>query len=196
MIATIVLDALHADQVLNRAGDAEREVQLRRDRLPGAADLALHRQPAGVADRPRRRELGAERLGQLLRERQMFACSLMPRPTDDDPLGLRQVDRLLRFLERRLGLLADRRRRRPSTASARTGAGDAPLRRLVGAERADLERDEVRRRPLRHDVGGQLALEHRPHERASSPPPLLTPVTSVTSARSSRAASFGAKSRV
>ena len=55
--------------------------------------------------------------------------------------------------------------RRSSTSSARTGAGDAPLRRLIGAERADLERDEMRRRPLRHDVGGQLALEHRPHER-------------------------------
>ena len=57
--------ALHADQVLDGAGDAEREVQLRRDGLPGAADLPLHRQPAGVADRPRRRELGAERVGEL-----------------------------------------------------------------------------------------------------------------------------------
>ena len=160
----MVFDALHADEVLNRAGDAEREVQLRRDRLAGAADLALHRQPAGVADRARRGELGAERLGQLLRERQMFACSLMPRPTDDDPLGLRQIDRLLRFLERRLGLLPDRRRRRPVTASARDRRRRRALRRLIGAERADLERDEVRRRALRHDVGGQLALEHRPHE--------------------------------
>ena len=125
----------------------------------------------------------------------MFACSLMPRPTDDDPLGLRQVDRLLRFLERRSGFWriaaastvdrerAHRRRRRA-------------LRRLIGAERADLERDEVRRRPLRHDVGGQLALEHRPHERAAAAVRVLTPVTSVMIARSSRAASFGAKSRV
>ena len=120
----------------------------------------------------------------------------MPRPTDDDPLGLRQIDRLLRLLERRLRLLADRARRRRSTASARTGAGDAPARRLIGAERADLERDEVRRRALRHDVGGELALEHRPHERAVRRSTVLTPVTSVTSARSSRAASFGAKSRV
>ena len=32
----------------------------------------------------------------------------MPRPTDDDPLGLRQVHGLPRFLKRRLRLLADR----------------------------------------------------------------------------------------
>ena len=101
--------ALHADQVLNRAGDAERQIQLRRDGLPGAADLPLHRQPAGVADRPRRGQLGAERLGQLLRERDVRL--LLDAAADrDDPLGLRQVDRLLRFLERRLGLLADARR--------------------------------------------------------------------------------------
>src|SRR6266568_4381998 len=52
--------ALHPDEVLNGAGDAERDIQLRRDRLPRAADLPLHGQPSGVADRPRRRELGAE----------------------------------------------------------------------------------------------------------------------------------------
>ena len=83
-----------------------------------------------------------------------------------------------------------------ATARARTGAGDAPSCRLIGAERADLERDEMRRRPLRHDVGRQLALEHRPHERRLRRRPCLMAVTSVMSARSSRAASFGAKSRV
>ena len=61
--------ALHADEVLDGAGDAERDVELRRHGLAGAADLALHRQPAVVADRPRRGELGAQRLGQLLGDR-------------------------------------------------------------------------------------------------------------------------------
>src|SRR5262245_25983149 len=51
--------AFHADQMLNRARDAERDIELRRDGLPGAADLPLHREPAGVADRTRRRDLGA-----------------------------------------------------------------------------------------------------------------------------------------
>ena len=105
----MVLRALHADQVLDRAGDAEREVQLRRDRLAGAADLPLHRQPAGVADRARRRELGAERLGELLRDGDVLL--LLDAAADrDDALGLRQIDRLLRFLERRFRLLTDRRR--------------------------------------------------------------------------------------
>ena len=33
LMATIVLRALHADQMLNRAGDAEREVEFGRDGL-------------------------------------------------------------------------------------------------------------------------------------------------------------------
>src|SRR5215510_13755264 len=37
------LGALHPDQVLDGAGNAEREVQLRRDGLPGTPDLARHR---------------------------------------------------------------------------------------------------------------------------------------------------------
>ena len=119
----------------------------------------------------------------------------MPRPTDDDALGLRQIDGLAGFLERRLGLLAD-------------GAGvDRDVERR---ERAPAPRPwrawSARNDPtctvtkcgvvaLRDDVGGQLALEHRPHEHRP-PSPVLIAVTSVTSARSSRAASCGAKSRV
>ena len=49
-------------------------------------------------------------------------------------------------------------------ASASNRRGRVALGRLVGAQRADLKRHEVRRRTLRHDVGGQLALKHRPHE--------------------------------
>src|SRR5262249_49822110 len=60
--------SLHTDEVLDGPGDAERHVELRRDGLPGAADLSIHRQPAGVADRTRRRDLGAHRLGEPLRE--------------------------------------------------------------------------------------------------------------------------------
>ena len=106
-------------------GNAEREVQLRRDRLPGAAHLAFHGEPPRVANGARSGELGAKRRGQLLRHGQM----LLPfdaAADGDDSLGLRQVDRLLRLLERRLRLLADRRGvnlhvERP------IAAGDAPL---------------------------------------------------------------------
>ena len=47
-------------------------------------------------------------------------------------------------------------------SSARIGAAEAPSGGLIGAERPDLQRHEMRRRPLRHDVGRQLSLEHRP----------------------------------
>ena len=67
----------------------------------------------------------------------------------------------------------------------------------VGAEAPIWNDTQVRRRPLGGHVGDQLALEHRPRERAASPSAArVSPTTSVTSARSSRAASVGAKSRV
>src|SRR3954466_5213503 len=47
------LGRLHAGPVLDRAGDADRHVQLRRDGLAGLADLELVRVPAGVGHRPR-----------------------------------------------------------------------------------------------------------------------------------------------
>src|SRR5439155_11507037 len=93
--------SLHADQMLDRARDAEREIELRRDGLAGAADLALHRQPSGVADGARRRDLGAERLRELLGDGDVRLL-LDPAAHRHDPLGLRQIDRLLRLLERRL----------------------------------------------------------------------------------------------
>ena len=63
------LRALHPHQVLNRAGDADGDVDLGRHRLAGAADLPLHGKPSRVADRPRRGQFGAERLGQLFHHR-------------------------------------------------------------------------------------------------------------------------------
>ena len=135
---------------------------------PGAPSAASRRRRSAATRRARRRapRPAAARAA-------MFACSLMPRPTDDDPLGLRQIDRLLALPGTAPRASGGSPTRRPSTVSARTGAGAAPLRRLVGAKRADLEGDEVRRRPLRHDVGGQLALEHRPRRTRSRRRPVL-----------------------
>src|SRR5215469_16017095 len=45
------LGALHADEVLDGSGDADGEIELRGDGLAGGADLALHGEPAVVADR-------------------------------------------------------------------------------------------------------------------------------------------------
>ena len=67
--------ALHADDVLDGAADAQRQVELGRDGLAGGADLAVHGQPAGIADRTRRRNLSAQRFGQAAWP---FRCSSAP----------------------------------------------------------------------------------------------------------------------
>ena len=86
-----------------------------------------------------------------------------------DALGLGEVDGLLRLLEGRFHRLPDRaglhgRRERPHRRRRR-----APLQR-VGPERADLEADEVRRGTGGGDVGHELPLEHRTHERQPAVP--------------------------
>src|SRR4029077_407479 len=57
--------ALHSDLVLDGAGDAERDVELRRDGLARLADLGRVRLPAGVDDGPRGSDRAAERLREL-----------------------------------------------------------------------------------------------------------------------------------
>src|SRR5215203_5947580 len=61
-----VLRGLHADLVLDRAGDAGRQVQLRRDGLARLADLGGVRVPAGVHHRAGRRDGAAQGVGELL----------------------------------------------------------------------------------------------------------------------------------
>src|SRR3954447_15001808 len=63
-----VLRGLHADLVLDRAGDPGREVELRRDGLAGLADLGGVGVPAGVEDGARGRYGAAERARELLGE--------------------------------------------------------------------------------------------------------------------------------
>ena len=108
-------------------------------------------------------------VGQLLRRRGRCSCPLMPRPTatmrsacDRSTACFASWNGASGFWRIAAASIVDRQRRDRRRRAA--------PRRLIGPERADLERDEVRRRALRHDVGGQLALEHRPDERRSSPP--------------------------
>src|SRR3954449_2157661 len=61
-----VLGALHSDLVLDRARDSRREIELRRDRLPGLADLRRVRVPAGVDHGTRRSNGAAESARELL----------------------------------------------------------------------------------------------------------------------------------
>ena len=59
---------------------------LRRHRLAGTPHLPFHRQPPVVADRPRRRQFGAKRLGEFLHHRQMLILLLDPAAHRDDDL--------------------------------------------------------------------------------------------------------------
>ena len=79
--------ALHADLVLDRAGDADRDVELRRHRLPGLADLCRVRVPARVDDRARGGDGTAERLGELLDELEVLGAA-EPATAGDDHVGV------------------------------------------------------------------------------------------------------------
>src|SRR5947209_7740081 len=102
--------ALHADLVLDRAADAERDVELRRDDLARLADLRAVRVPAGVDDGARRADGAAERLGELLGEREVLRRTEAASTRDDDvgvlDRGTARVLELLTDDLRRLRMLA------------------------------------------------------------------------------------------
>ena len=97
----------------------------------------------------------------------IFFCSLMPRPTAHDDFRLRQVDRLLGFLEDFLRLVADDavgdfNFHGFDRSRACAGFG------LVPAKRAVLKRCEPWSVAGETHVGGQLALKHLPGKRPAS----------------------------
>src|SRR3954447_12621037 len=156
--------AFHPDEMLDRARDAKRDVELWRNRLSRAANLPIHGQPPRVADRAGGGELGAHRLRELLRDLDML-LPLDAAADRNNALGLREIDRLFRFLERRFRLLANLRRvdRHGRAADRRRRAS---FLHRIRAERADLKRDEVWCGTFDDDIRLQLALEHRAHIRA------------------------------
>src|SRR4029077_17331021 len=88
---------LHPDHVLNGAADTEGQVQLRRYGLAGAADLALHGEPAFVADWPRGRDFSAESFRKSLSLRNIFR-RLDATADRDDQRRLCQIDSGFCFL--------------------------------------------------------------------------------------------------
>ncbi len=86
---------LHADLVLDRAADAEREIELWLHDLAGLADLLAVRDPARVDGRPRRPDRAAQRGGQVLEQREARRSADPATTGDDDP---RIVDRDRRAL--------------------------------------------------------------------------------------------------
>jgi len=87
---------------------------------------------------------------------------LDPAADRDDALGLRKIDRLLRFFERRLGPLPDGGGVHADRRLADGGRRGAALR-GVGAVSPDLDRDQMRRRTFRADVRRELPLEDGTH---------------------------------
>ena len=73
--------ALDAAHVLERAADADGDVDLRLDGHAGGADLPALRQPALVDDGPRARDLGAEGRRRGTATISRFSSSSIPRPT-------------------------------------------------------------------------------------------------------------------
>src|SRR4051812_20847033 len=86
-----VLRGLHADLVLDRAGDARREVQLRRDRLAGLADLARVGEPARVDHGARGGDGAAHRLRELLEHLEALGLAEAAAAGDQDA-GVLDVD--------------------------------------------------------------------------------------------------------
>ena len=122
------LRGLHAGPVLDRAGDAVRDVQLRRDRLAGLADLERVRHPAGVDGGARGADGRAERVGEALDGSKLPPVPRPPETTiaasvsSGRPEALRGSDAVIRaaFAASEMvaaNVLLRRRRRRPPPAS-------------------------------------------------------------------------------
>ena len=92
------------DHVLDGAADAEREIELGRDGLAGAADLAVHGEPAFVADGARGADFAAHELREFFGEGNIFRRFDAAADGNEDG-RLREVDGLLGFAEKveRLG---------------------------------------------------------------------------------------------
>src|SRR3954465_6536997 len=86
-----VLRVLHPDLVLDRAGDTGGEIELRRDRLAGLADLGRVGVPAGVDDRAGRGAGAAHRLGQFLGQLEALFGPEATTAADED-VGVLDVD--------------------------------------------------------------------------------------------------------
>jgi hypothetical protein len=93
LIATMVFAALHAGEVLDRAGDGDGDVEVGGDDLAGLADLPGRRDHARVGGGAAGSEGAAEEVGQLLE-----LLKLRPphaAAAGDDDLGSVRAGRLL-----------------------------------------------------------------------------------------------------
>src|SRR5580698_10006215 len=150
--------AFHPNDVLNRAADAEREIELGGNRLARRTDLAVHREPAGVADRARSSEIAAEGLRELLGQFDVFLL-LDAATYGDNDFSLREIDGLLGFFKYFLRLVAN-----DAVCDfdihGFDGSCTCACFSLISAERSVLECDEPGSIGSEADVGSELALKH------------------------------------
>src|SRR6185312_16149593 len=134
------------------------EIKLGRNGLAGAANLAVHWEPARVADGTRRGNFAAEGICQSFGQLDVFLFFDSTADRDDD-FGLRKIDRLFGFFERIFRLVAlDAIGDIGTDSFDRCGrcAGFS----FVATKSASLECNKVRRGTGKGNVGGELALEH------------------------------------
>src|SRR4051794_17720777 len=80
--------------MLDRAGDADRDIDFRRDDLAGLADLIIVRDIAGIDCRTRSADAGAELVGERLDQAVEVLAILESPTTRDDDLGRGQLGTL------------------------------------------------------------------------------------------------------
>ena len=151
--------AFHADDVLDGAADTEREIEFWGDSLAGAADLALHGEPAFVADGTRGRDFSAEGFGEGFGLGDVFGGFDAAADGDDDG-GLREVDGGFGFLEKIEGLGADLLGFEIDGDFIYWSLAAGMRGEEIGAEGAGLEGGKPRGGALEGDIGGGFALEH------------------------------------
>src|SRR5580692_7926955 len=155
--------AFHADYVLDGAANAEREIEFGRDGLAGAADLAVHGEPAFVADGARGADFAPHQFREFLGERNIFRGFDAAAYRDQDR-RLCEVHGLLGFTEQVERLGADlfwfqfHAYRFYGRCAAGMFGGE------VGAECAGLEGSDPGGFAGEDDVGGGAALKHLTHE--------------------------------
>ena len=151
--------------VLDRSGDAARDVQLRRDAGAGLADLVGVVAPSVVGDRSRAADHAVEHGGELLERGEALGRADTAPATDDDRCGRqRDAGRPLDAIDHHAaGERRVERRREP-----RHGNGDRRRCRLdgVGGDR------EHRRRSRQHGVLEQRAAPAQPRHRPTVVDPL------------------------
>src|SRR5205823_13983166 len=88
------LRVLHADQMLNRTRDADRNLELRRHGLTRRSNLSIDWQPLRIANGTRRGQIAAQRFGKFFRQPEIIFAFDTTTDRDND-VGLTEIDSLL-----------------------------------------------------------------------------------------------------